>query len=228
MWTVYQHISPSGKVYVGITSNIKDRWRSKGYYYCTYNSIMKRVILKYGWDNIRHKVIHSNLSFNEAIEYEKYYIAKYKKEGISYNITDGGQGTLGRVCSDSTKAKLSLSNKGVCRKAIESSIVERKTLTKEERQRRYSSFGMRGKHHTKETKLKMSKSAKGRNMTKAVEISSKLSKKPVIVYREDLVIGIFNSYTEASKALNVNKANISRAIKLNIKAGGYKFYNYVS
>lgn len=228
MWIVYQHTSPSGKIYIGITSNVKNRWKCKGYYYCTYNSIMKRVIDKYGWDNIKHEVLHSNLAYDQAVEYEKHYIAKYKREGISYNITDGGQGTSGRKLSAITKRKMRLSNKGVSRKAIEASIREREDLDSNTRRKRYASYGMKGKHHTESSKLKIAEAAKGRNMTKAVEASSKLSKKPIMTYKDGILIEVFESYTEASKVLNINKSNISRAIKLGIKAGGYNFQTYVS
>lgn len=36
IWTVYRHISPSGKVYIGITSKpIEKRWnKGKGYINC--------------------------------------------------------------------------------------------------------------------------------------------------------------------------------------------------
>lgn len=228
MWVVYQHVSPSGKIYIGITSNIKSRWKCNGYYYCSYNSIMKKVINKYGWDNIKHEILHSDLTYDQAVEYEKYYISKYKKEGISYNITDGGQGTSGRKLSEGTKRKMRASNKGVSRKAIEASIAERTTLDDKTRVERYASYGMLGKHHTESTKLKMAEAAKGRDMTKAVEASIKLSKKPIVAYKDGILIGVFESHIEASKILNVDKSNIGRAIRLGIRAGGYNFQTYVS
>ena len=43
-WAVYEHISPSGKVYIGITSNIKKRWASNGYYYQLKDTIFARAI----------------------------------------------------------------------------------------------------------------------------------------------------------------------------------------
>ena len=48
-WTVYKHISPSGKVYVGISSNVKNRWAGNGYYYQLSETIFSRAIKKYGW-----------------------------------------------------------------------------------------------------------------------------------------------------------------------------------
>ena len=47
-WTVYEHISPSGKVYIGITSNIDNRWANKGYYYqLKENFLLYRALFLY-------------------------------------------------------------------------------------------------------------------------------------------------------------------------------------
>lgn len=94
-WVVYRHTSPSGKVYIGITSNIKHRWASNGKNYCTYDSIFKKAIEKYGWDNIQHEILLEGVSKSEAIYAEKYLIRWYKLHNLSYNVTDGGEGTLG-------------------------------------------------------------------------------------------------------------------------------------
>ena len=94
-WIVYRHTSPSGKTYIGITSNIKQRWASNGRNYCTYNSIFKKAIEKYGWDSIQHDIVLEGVSKSEAIYAEKYLIRWYKLHNLSYNITDGGEGTLG-------------------------------------------------------------------------------------------------------------------------------------
>ena len=61
-WCVYKHTSPSGKVYIGISSNIGIRWSRSGFRYTTYNSIFKRAIEKYGWNNIEHKILFDNLT----------------------------------------------------------------------------------------------------------------------------------------------------------------------
>lgn len=54
-WIVYEHISPSGKVYVGITSqNPKVRWQNGGgYIHC---KVFYRSILKYGWNNFQNLI----------------------------------------------------------------------------------------------------------------------------------------------------------------------------
>lgn len=112
-WIVYKHISPSGKVYVGITSqsNVKRRWfRGSGYVGCP---VFIRAILKYGWDNIKHEILFTNLTEERAKNLEKDLIRHYKNLGISYNITDGGDGALGRACPEYVKTKLSKERKGI-------------------------------------------------------------------------------------------------------------------
>ena len=91
---VYEHISPSGKHYIGITKRKAEvRWNNgKGYESCT---LFHNAIKKYGWENFQHKIILENISKSEAIYAEKYLIKWYKTHNLSYNLTDGGDGTLG-------------------------------------------------------------------------------------------------------------------------------------
>ena len=79
-WCVYQHISPSKKVYIGITSDLKNRWEGYG---CNYKPCTKfyNAIKKYGWNNISHKVLFKNLNkiSAELIEIDLIYYYKQKK-----------------------------------------------------------------------------------------------------------------------------------------------------
>ena len=88
------HISPSNKVYIGITKRRCDlRWQhGRGYNQCPF---MKHAVEKYGWDNFEHKIILENISKSEAAYTEKYLIAWYKSHNMSYNITNGGDGMRG-------------------------------------------------------------------------------------------------------------------------------------
>lgn len=126
-WSVYRHISPSGKVYIGITSRKpKLRWGHG----CNYNNcIFANAIKKYGWDNITHQIMFTGLSEDRAKRLEISLIKHYKKLGISYNMTDGGDGVIGiphtekwlnavrkywtgRHLTEETKKKISIANKG--------------------------------------------------------------------------------------------------------------------
>lgn len=105
-WAVYRHISPSGKVYIGITSlRPKDRWGLGGNKYQK-GTYFRNAILKYGWDNIKHEILFEHLTEDRAKRLEINLISHYKRLGISYNISAGGDGNS-CPCSNSTKAKLS-------------------------------------------------------------------------------------------------------------------------
>lgn len=118
---VYKHTSPSGKCYIGITcQNPEKRWGYNGYNYIIKKKDGKQkhpyfanAILKYGWDNIKHEILHSGLSKEEACCKEQEYIKIYKTGGKSYNITDGGEGSSGYKFSLETIEKIANSLKGL-------------------------------------------------------------------------------------------------------------------
>ena len=115
MFTVYMHITPSNKKYIGITSkDLSERFGSNG---CLYrNQIFGRAIKKYGWNNIKHIVIAQNLTKEEAKKLEIELIAKYDTTNpkYGYNRSIGGDipVILGQHHSDETKKKISNSNMG--------------------------------------------------------------------------------------------------------------------
>lgn len=87
---VYMHIFPNNKVYIGITNQtLNRRWRN-GYGYK--GQIVYDAILKYGWSNIKHRVLFDNLSKEEAeqkeIELIKLFNSTSHKNG--YNVETGG------------------------------------------------------------------------------------------------------------------------------------------
>lgn len=91
MYTIYVHIFPNKKKYVGVTKEmLEKRFGKDGNGYRS--SIMRSEISKYGWDNIKHKILETNLSYEEAIEKEQYYIKKYKSNNpkYGYNRNKGG------------------------------------------------------------------------------------------------------------------------------------------
>ena len=143
-WTVYRHITPSGKSYIGITSQKPEmRWRNgNGYKY----TLFGRAIEKYKWENIQHIIVSTDLTEKEAKWLENYLICYYrtyvgfKDDCKGYNLTLGGEGNVGFVPSKETRIKSSESHKG--------QIPWNK--------------GKKCKHHSEETKLKMRESHKGK------------------------------------------------------------------
>lgn len=110
-YCVYKHTTPSGKVYIGITSKpVEKRWlNGRGY---RRNEHFWNAIQKYGWDNIEHTVLASGLSKEEASEVEKMYISLFRSHEIKhgYNLTEGGE--TGIVHTMESRRKLSESRKG--------------------------------------------------------------------------------------------------------------------
>ena len=97
-YSLYRHTSPSGKVYIGITSqSIEHRWNGGKGYMNVKSSLIKSTIIKYGWDNIKHEVLFTNLIKEEAIKLEIELIAHYKSLGISLNIISGEDGCADRI-----------------------------------------------------------------------------------------------------------------------------------
>lgn len=139
-WSIYRHISPSKKVYIGITSKeVHKRWENgRGYRNCT---AFQHAINKYGWENIKHEILFQGLSEDKVKSLEINLIRHYKNLNLSYNITDGGDGHLGcswkpslklrklwsaqrkgRVLTEEWKNKISKTTKG---KVLRRDIIEK-------------------------------------------------------------------------------------------------------
>lgn len=102
LFTIYRHVSPIGRVYVGITSqDVETRWRhGDNYRNSTY---FKRAIRKYGWKNFKHEILFTDVEEERAKRLEIELIRHYKGLGISYNLTNGGDGTNGYHHTDEYK-----------------------------------------------------------------------------------------------------------------------------
>lgn len=77
------------------------------------NQHLQRAWNKYGSENFEFIILHE-LNDNEDINMlEIYYIEKYKRLGLAYNIASGGEGgsNLGKHLSEETKRKIGVKNK---------------------------------------------------------------------------------------------------------------------
>ena len=111
-YIVYKHTCPNGRAYVGITKqNLERRWRSGTHY--DYNRRFFLAIVKYGWDNFKHEVLESGLSYEDAKQKETEYIKKFKTsdERFGYNQTLG-VGGKGLAKSLEAREKISKANSG--------------------------------------------------------------------------------------------------------------------
>lgn len=156
-YSVYMHVSPSNKVYIGITKQKpKYRWNNgRGY---ISNKLFSRAINKYGWDNFQHIILFSNMTEKDAKAKEIELIAKYNATNpqCGYNITLGGESWNGYKpskekirrgfhLSEEQKKRISLSEKG---KPKPKPIGFSETISKIKR----------GTKHSNKTKVKMRES----------------------------------------------------------------------
>ena len=149
-YCVYVHINKmNGKKYVGQTvhgNRPNKRWdNGRGYQHST---IFWKAIKKYGWENFEHEVVASNLTKEEANNFEKLLIEKLDTMNSQngYNVEPGG--SYNKTMSESTKQKLREMRLG------EKNPMYGVRLTGEKN-------GMYGKHLSDETKRKISEAIRG-------------------------------------------------------------------
>lgn len=109
MYLVYKHTSPSGKSYIGLTSDYDYRCSThqqasspcKAFY---------AAIQKYGWDNFTHEILYDELTLEQANYREQQAINEYgSMVPYGYNLQSGG-----RACtmSDVTRARMAIAQTG--------------------------------------------------------------------------------------------------------------------
>lgn len=226
-YTVYKHITPDGKVYIGATKQeVNRRWQN-GIGYKT--QPFWKAIEQFGWNNIIHEIVADNLSEEDAHLLEQKTITDLKANNpqYGYNIQIGGNSSnLGLKWSpERHEANIpQLYKKGNVpwnkgRKA-----------TEEERKKLSESSYWKGKKQPDEMVArriaKCSATNKGRKNT--IEAKQRMSdarkdKKAVSVYTlENTFLYTFESIRDASKKYNIQPNKISRCCRgLSKTAGGY-------
>lgn len=153
-YKVYKHTLPkiiSGKendmVYIGITckENPLDRWGANGSHY-KYNEHFSRAISKYSWQNFEHEILFDGLTKEDAEELEIALIAEYNStnDKFGYNKAFGGS-SVGKH-TEKTKKMIS----GKAKKRFENP----------------ENNPMYGKHHSEDTKRKISEKQLEKNFPK--------------------------------------------------------------
>lgn len=115
-YSVYKHTFPNGKVYIGMTGQEPEKRWANGWGYITrpegsrnYNKVSRigKAIVKYGWNNIKHEIVYSNLTKEEANKKEEELIVKYKSDNdeFGYNYTKGGRNLLSEERKEELRAK---------------------------------------------------------------------------------------------------------------------------
>jgi len=109
---VYRHIrlDKNEPFYIGIGKI--DNYK-RAYLKSIRNVIWKQIVNKTNYDI---EIIADNLTWEQACNKEIEFINLYgridNKTGCLSNMTNGGDGALGKVCNESTKKKISIKNTG--------------------------------------------------------------------------------------------------------------------
>lgn len=159
----------NNKKYIGQSKELNERWRkhiSELNHHSHHNDYLQKAWNKYGADCFNFYVLEY-CSVDELDIREIYYIELYNtvNRDYGYNLKSGGQ-FGGSVYSEDTRQKMSESVKS----SYNQSLIEKR---KQDALNQWSdpeikekiigkNNGMYGKHHTDESKQKMSKNKKGR------------------------------------------------------------------
>lgn len=118
-WVIYKITSPSGRQYIGKSQNYKSRIVSYKSLRCNSQPLLYNSFKKYGFDSHKIDVIDTFEGDNRyASGKEIFWIRscmthRHKFPNLrGMNMTDGGEGQLGKVASELTRMKQSLAKKG--------------------------------------------------------------------------------------------------------------------
>lgn len=218
-YCVYLHEFPNGKKYVGITCQKPERrWRN-GMGYAS-NLRMSNAIKAFGWENIKHSILFNGLTPDEADAKERELIASMDlmNSAKGYNLAPGGDHpehteetrrkigakSLGRQHSEEFKLWISSKNGG-------------------------AGNYMYGKHHSEETRQKISKARKGGispNRGKYGAMNPHAKAVIAIDPASGEVVGRFPSIVDAVKETNGCESRIKSVLKGKGKTSGGYIWEY--
>ena len=169
---VYKHnrLDTDEVFYIGIGST-ESRMSSKK----SRNKYWHNIVKKHG---MSIEIIEENLTWDEACDREKYWIAYYGRDKLC-NMTDGGEGSCGKIVSEDTKRKISKSKIG--KKLSEEHIKKISEGNKGKPKIKPEGFGdriskiVKGTKRSTESKIKQSISTK-KTLSKIKEKLSNKSK----------------------------------------------------
>jgi len=174
----------NNKKYVGITSQGIDK-RFKGHLRNAFEvngkNCLSYALRKHGIENFKLELLESEIPLENGEEKEKFYIQKYNsyyKNNCGYNMTIGGNGTVGYIFTDEVRNKISISGKGRKFSKERNEKIRQVMLNREfteEWKKRISESRLGknkgkdnhffGRKHTEESKQKMSQANKGKIMS---------------------------------------------------------------
>lgn len=195
---IYKITSPSGRIYIGQSININDRWK----YYKRISKFnmgpkLYNSLSKYGSENHLYEVIEEcNIEqLNEQeIHWKQHYIDKFGWGNMLFcEVYDRGVGPR----SEETKQKISSTNKG-------------KKFNKEHKDK--LSKAKKDKKRSEEIKIKLSKPKSSQHVYNISRSKlgkpNVLSRKPILQYdKQGNFIKEYDSYTSVKNITKINGIN---------------------
>lgn len=209
----------NGKMYIGQHHfNEYDKW------YLGSGKLLQQAIKKYGRDNFEKVIIEYAKNLDELNQREKYWI-DYVGANMDmnhttwYNIAEGGLNPpviYGHKHSEETKKKMALAATGKkkSRESIEKGINTRRLRGMTPKEKAQLDFlhtlkPMKGKHHSEESKKKMSEVKKGKHLGEN-SFQHVLTDKEVLSIVQDRKDGM--SYIGIAKKYNVSKGCVNHIL----------------
>lgn len=225
VYCVYRHTLPDGRCYIGATYRGKDRWGENGSGYKTSGNIFYPLIVQYGWDNIKHEILFSNLTQQEAREKEISLIIEAQERGIAINKQRGGYNA---IYKEKMHEIVGLRRMGLSYKQIgEIYNVNASTISEILYSKRYL------KDYTKEDFEKKVSDFVNRNRGKYVRRDgrtfSKLGVYSKIIVKKDKegnIVDEYQSIVEAAKTNRILHTSIVNNLKGRSKTCGGFIYEY--
>lgn len=216
---IYKATSPSGKVYIGQTTQPMLKRRSR-HYSDAYNGKISKLcsaIRKYG-DRIVWETVQDNITIDKLDKAEIFYIDKYNSYNNGYNMTIGGQNPQ---LTKTAKKKISKFNKG----RRHSERTKRKMSETHKGMHVGSKNNMYGKKLSKEHKDAISKSnSKKKTEAHSANIARGKGAIEFEVFRKNISLGIWNNYSKCARDLGLSYRSVARhAVKHKSPHKGYVF-----
>lgn len=209
LYVIYKFTSPSNKSYIGMTKNIKIRIRihlqdSKKEKYKHYR--FYKAINKYGFNNFKFEILAQNLLFEQATKMEIMFIKWFNtKTPYGYNLTEGGEGTVGYTCSDNERFRRSEHAKNYKHSAESKQKISKSNM---------------GKIMSKTAREKISKANKGKTRSLECRLAMKISHKGVSGIKKGTKFNLNAAQRECYRK-RIAKINTNKQLR-------YKITNLVS
>ena len=213
---IYKITSPSGRVYIGQSTNIDYRFSSYKRLKCKPQLRIYNSFMKHGVDNHVFEVVEecSSESLNERERYWQDFYNVLGKDGLNCILVSTD--SLQKVLSDEIKLKISNSLTGF-RHSEESRAKISKGLTGRlvsEETRRKMSESNKNKHQSPETARKISEALKGRKIPKEVINKRSQSQSGANHYKAKVIVntqnGVFHDcISEAADCYGIKRSSLN-------------------